>query len=291
MILVADEDARDALPTSITLVADILERNRIPQADRTANMIVWDMLEGRAWKLGSGLGDLDWTEVFLPSDLNPLSAVTARGVATSTVTFEGLTCYVVEDQTTFQLDDALEWQEVDDDASAAAAAAAAAQDDATQALADASAAQADATQALADAATAQTAADAATLGKRTLTIGHADLTDADGSQTLNIGATLPANARIMAVEMRALTPFSGGTAGSVTVDVGTSGDVDALIDGADLFAAAVDGGPATMPQGVRPNKMFASAGAQLIATVAADDDVADLDAGSVIIDVLYVVLA
>jgi hypothetical protein len=129
-----------------------------------------------------------------------------------------------------------------------------------------------------------------TVLKKTVTVGHADLTDADGSQAINIGTALPNNARIVGVDMRALTAFSGGTASAVTVDVGTSGDVDALIDGADVFAAAVDGGPATMPAGIRPNKMFASGG-QLIATFAADDDVADLSAGSVIIDVLYTVLA
>lgn len=127
--------------------------------------------------------------------------------------------------------------------------------------------------------------------KRTVTIGHGNLTDADGSQTINIGAVLPANARILSVDMHTFTPFSGGGAGAVTVDVGTSGDADALVDGADLFAAAVDGGPSTMPAGIRPNKLFASAGAQLIATVAADVNVADLDAGAVTIDVLYCVLA
>lgn len=125
------------------------------------------------------------------------------------------------------------------------------------------------------------------VAKKTVTVGHADLTDADGSQTINIGTALPVNARIVGVDMRSLAAFSGGTASEVTVDVGTSGDVDALVDGADLFAAAVDGGPATMPPGIRPNKTFA-AGAQLIATFAANDDVADLSAGSVVIDVLYI---
>jgi len=128
-----------------------------------------------------------------------------------------------------------------------------------------------------------------TAQKRTVTVGHADLTDADGSQAINIGAALPANSRIIGVDMRSLTPFTGGGAGAVTVDVGTSGDVDALIDGADVFAAAVDGGPAIMPAGVRPNKAFA-AGGQLIATFDADVDVADLTAGSVVIDVLFIVL-
>jgi len=141
-----------------------------------------------------------------------------------------------------------------------------------------------------------TLADAGlTASKRTVTVGHADLTDAVNgeAEAINIGATLPANARIIGVDIRALTVFSGGSASAVTVDVGTSGDVDALIDGADLFAAAVDGGPATMPQGVRPNKTFITAGAQLLATFAPDagHTLLGLTAGSVIIDVLYIALA
>ena len=74
-----------------------------------------------------------------------------------------------------------------------------------------------------------------------LTITHADLTEATNNtaQAINIGATLPANARITGVDMRALTVFTGGSVSAVTCDVGTSGDVDALIDGADLQTTAV----------------------------------------------------
>lgn len=127
--------------------------------------------------------------------------------------------------------------------------------------------------------------------KRTVTVLHSDLTDADTTQDINIGAVLPANARIVGVDMRAMTAFSGGGTGSQTVDIGTSGDVDALIDGADLFAAVVDGGPATMPQGIRPNKTFATAGAQLSARFICDTTQAAFTAGAVTIDVLFVELA
>lgn len=130
------------------------------------------------------------------------------------------------------------------------------------------------------------------VSKKTLTANATTINAAAGSQTMNIGTALPANARIVGVDMRVMTAFSGGTVGDFTVDVGTAGDIDALIDGADLFAAAVDGGPATMPQGVRPNKTFVSAGAQLIATfVCGSDDVGNATAGAVTIDVLYVELA
>lgn len=127
--------------------------------------------------------------------------------------------------------------------------------------------------------------------KRTVTVTHAELTDADGSQTINIGAVLPANARIVGCDIRGLTVFSGGTASAVAVDIGSSGDVDAIVDGADLFAAAVDGGPATMPKGVRPEKTFATSGVQLTATfLATGDTLLALTAGAVTIDVLFIVL-
>ncbi len=131
--------------------------------------------------------------------------------------------------------------------------------------------------------------------KSTVTVGEADLTSAVNgtAQAINIGAALPANARIVGVDMRALTPFTGGSVSAVTCKVGTSGDIDALIATSDLLAAAVDGGPSAMSLGIRPNKTFITAAAQLIATFAPDGGhaLASLTAGSVIIDVLYTVLA
>lgn len=136
--------------------------------------------------------------------------------------------------------------------------------------------------------------DAAQVGviqTRTVTIGHADLTDADGEQSINIGAVLPANSMILAVDVALATPFSGGTATSVLLDIGTSGDPDAIVVNCDLFAAAVDGKASSMPAGIAPFKLFTSAGAQLLATVAADDDVADLVAGACTITVSFVKIA
>lgn len=136
--------------------------------------------------------------------------------------------------------------------------------------------------------------DAAQVGviqTRTVTIGHADLTDADGEQSINIGAVLPANAMILSVDVALATPFSGGTATAVLLDIGTSGDPDAIVVNCDLFAAAVDGKASSMPAGIAPFKLFTSAGAQLLATVAADDDVADLVAGACTITVSFVKIA
>lgn len=129
------------------------------------------------------------------------------------------------------------------------------------------------------------------LQKRSVTIVHGDLTDADTSETENIGAVLPANARILGVAMHTVTAFSGGGTGSLAVDVGTAGDVDAIVDGANLFAAAVDGQAATMPPGIAPNKFFSAAGAQLIATFVTDTTLAAFTAGAVTIDVYFAVLA
>lgn len=131
-----------------------------------------------------------------------------------------------------------------------------------------------------------------TLQKRSLTVGHADLTDADTSQTLSIGAVLPANARIVGVSIHNATAFAGGTVSALACDIGTSGDVDAIVDGADLFGTVVDGQAATRPLGIAPNKLFASAGAQLIATiVSTGDNLVNLTAGAATIDVLFSVLA
>lgn len=130
-----------------------------------------------------------------------------------------------------------------------------------------------------------------TVSKKTLTANATTITAAAATEAVNIGTALPPNARIVGVDFHTYTEFSGGAVGDFTVDIGTSGDVDALVDGADLFAAAVDGGPATIPQGIRPNKFFA-AGGQLIATFrCGSDDVGDATAGAITIDVLYVVLA
>ena len=136
--------------------------------------------------------------------------------------------------------------------------------------------------------------DAAQVGviqTRTVTIGHADLTDADGEQSINIGAVLPANAMILAVDVALATPFSGGTATLVLLNIGTSGDPDAIVANCDLFTAAVDGKASAMPAGIAPFKLFTSAGAQLLATVVADDDVADLVAGACTITVSFVKIA
>lgn len=128
--------------------------------------------------------------------------------------------------------------------------------------------------------------------KRTVTIGHADLDAAATTQTINVGAVLPANARILGVSLHDVTAFSGGTVSALELDIGTAGDVDAIVAQADLAGAAVDGQAASCPSGIAPHKLFAAAGAQLAAKfTATGDDLVNLTAGAVTIDVLFSVLA
>lgn len=78
--------------------------------------------------------------------------------------------------------------------------------------------------------------------KRTVTVGHADLTDAVNgeAQVINIGAACPANSRVLSVNIHG-TELTGGGVVSVALDVGTAGDPNALIAAADVLAAFVDG--------------------------------------------------
>jgi len=126
--------------------------------------------------------------------------------------------------------------------------------------------------------------------KRSLTATHATITAAAGDETLSIGAALPANSRILGVSIHTVTAFSGGTVGDFTVDIGSAGDIDALVDGANLFAAAVDGQVATRPLGIAPNKFFAAATQLQAKFICGSDDVGDATAGACTIDVLFEVL-
>lgn len=122
--------------------------------------------------------------------------------------------------------------------------------------------------------------------KLTVTIGHADLTAAATTETEVVGK-VPAGSTILAVGLPLATAFSG-IVGPVTLDIGTTGDVDALVDGASL-ATAVDGQAATRPLGIAPNKHFA-AETEIIATfLSASGNLVDATAGSVTIDIIYVV--
>lgn len=131
-------------------------------------------------------------------------------------------------------------------------------------------------------------AQTGSIQKRVLTFGHADLTDADGEQSLNLGTALPAGAMVLAVNVALTTPFTGGSASSVLLDIGSSGDPDAIVANCDLFAAAVNGMASSLPAGIAPFKLFTTS-TQLLATVAADVNVAALTAGAATITLLFTV--
>jgi hypothetical protein len=110
------------------------------------------------------------------------------------------------------------------------------------------------------------------------------------SQVVNLDSALPANARIQWVNIKLATPASGGGATSCTAKIGSSGDDDAIVASANLFAAAVDGQCSSVTMGIAPNKHFASS-TQLTATITSDVNVSALTALVVTFEVAYQVIA
>ena len=138
----------------------------------------------------------------------------------------------------------------------------------------------------------KTLADAAiALGKRTVQITHADLTDAVAgeAQVINIGAVLPANAVVLGHEVLVTTLFSGGSVSAVALEIGGT-DADAIVDAMDVFTGAATGSlsPRT---GVHAQGKFSAQ--QLTATFTPDGAHAllALTAGDITITVWYSVLA
>lgn len=119
-------------------------------------------------------------------------------------------------------------------------------------------------------------------------IGHADLTDGDTSQVIDL-FDLPAGAQVIGRRVLLATAFSGGGNTALSVDVGTTGDPDALIDGADLFTAAVDGEASSVPAGIAPNKSFDAATTIKGTFVCVTGILSGFDAGSCTIQLLYAV--
>lgn len=135
-------------------------------------------------------------------------------------------------------------------------------------------------------------ADAAiALQKRTVTIGHADLTDAVNgeAQAINIGAVLPANAIVLAHEVNVATLFSGGGATAVKLDVGGT-SATAVVNQMDVFTGAATG--ALSPRtGAHAQGSFSAE--QLVATFTPDGahTLLALDAGSLTVTVWFSILA
>jgi hypothetical protein len=125
-------------------------------------------------------------------------------------------------------------------------------------------------------------ADAAiALQKRTVTVVEGDLSGT--SQAVNVGAVLPANAIVLAHELKVNTQFAGQSdltitlGGTVATAIVASTDLDALIAG--NYSGTL---------GAHPRGSFSAE--QLVATFAATA-LADLSAGSITITVWFSVLA
>lgn len=110
------------------------------------------------------------------------------------------------------------------------------------------------------------------------------------SQVLNLDSAIPANSRIQSVNIKLATSASGGGATSCTAKIGSSGDDDAIVASANLFAAAVDGQCSSVTLGIAPRKQFLSS-TQLTATITSDVNVSALTALVVTFEVAYQVIA
>jgi len=124
---------------------------------------------------------------------------------------------------------------------------------------------------------------------RQLTVVEADLdseTTPGFSVNLDLGAVLTVASYVVGVSVDLVTPFTGGSLSGFTGDIGTSGDLDAIVDGANLFAAAVDGQASSMPFGIARHKALA-AGAQLkLVLTPVGDSLAAATAGEATFNVL-----
>ncbi len=131
-----------------------------------------------------------------------------------------------------------------------------------------------------------------TASKKTVTVGHADLTDAVAgeAQVINIGTALPANAVILGHALTAITPFSGGGVAACVLDVGGTDD-DAIVKDLELITDAPTEAEMQAAVGLLPQGPYSAQ--QLVATFTPDGGAAllALTAGSVTITVWYIILA
>lgn len=114
-----------------------------------------------------------------------------------------------------------------------------------------------------------------------------DLTESDASQTITIGTpSLTRRTVVLGTTIELGTVFTDGSSGTFTLDVGVADDLDKFVDGANL-SSAVDGVPATAPNGIAPNAILA-AEEVVQATVDGTVNVDTATAGSVTVSVVYV---
>ena len=151
----------------------------------------------------------------------------------------------------------------------------------------------DAAQNAALAAAAATAAGNTGAVKQTVTIALADLSGlAGGTKTFtkSLGAVLPTNARFLGVDQRLTAAFTASPAlVTGTVSVGVTGTVNALVTANDVTSTS--GFPKAGTAGAKGYAYGSLSGLQPTVTITTDKDLNTCNAGSISVDLFYVVLA
>lgn len=114
-------------------------------------------------------------------------------------------------------------------------------------------------------------------------IGHADLTDADGAQTIDFDAALPTGAVVIGAGANVTEVFdNAGDTASCTFDLGiASGNTDGFVDGGSLNAIAKVGTPCGTDLGALVGEITPSV------IVMADVNLDTLTKGAAVFYVLY----
>lgn len=118
-------------------------------------------------------------------------------------------------------------------------------------------------------------------------IEHSDLTAAATSEAIALG-TLPANAWVLGHEIYIETLFSGGSVSACVLDIGGT-DVDAIVDGHDVFTGAATGRLTGSTLGVHSAGYFGSEAMKATFT-STTDNVVNLTAGKLTVTIPYLVL-
>ncbi|NBC17434.1 MAG: hypothetical protein GVY18_09005 [Bacteroidetes bacterium] len=107
------------------------------------------------------------------------------------------------------------------------------------------------------------------------------------SKQYNLGAPLPANSFILGASIQLDAAFAASGASFIELDVGSSGDADAILSSVDIMSAPVDGqANSSSFFGVAPFKLFASS-TQLLVTFRSDVNLDTTTAGDVTVHVFY----
>lgn len=118
----------------------------------------------------------------------------------------------------------------------------------------------------------------------TVTFDDGDLTSDTNSQAFTLSPSLPAGSAVLGVAIDLGTVLDDAEA-TITMDIGPSGDTDAIIDGADLTTAA-NGQAGSRPLGVAPN-LYVGSETALSATVTSTGTISDISQGDCTVRVFY----